>query len=340
MAIRRWLGERVGLIALFSKLSRVEVSGRDPALYLASALLFLFLLEVASGILLLLPYWPDAEHAHASIVTIMGRVPYGSLVRGVHAWASQFLVLTLIAHPFVLLLRRRYVPPGELVWLSSFVLVVIGIGLAFTGAILPWNESAYSQALVSSELAGHMPWIGEGLKYFMRGGENVNNWTLHHAYGFHTGVLPAVATFWITLHAVLWVRRAQLSTAPSLEAKIFIYPDLIVRLSAVCVFLLVLVISLATFSEPATGTAAQWTAPTSAAARPPWYFVMIHQLLKAVPTRLVGVDGASFVMGALTLLGVVAAALPLLDPRGSKLTVYSGLLLLVLYVWLTAYAFV
>jgi quinol-cytochrome oxidoreductase complex cytochrome b subunit len=299
----------------------------------------LFLLEVASGILLLLPYRPDPAHAHESIIAIIGRIPYGSLVRGVHAWASQLFVAALIVQVFNLLLRRRFRSPRELVWLAGLVLLLLGVGMAFTGTILPWNQSAYLQALVSSELIGKAPLVGGWLERLLRGGPQVSAWTLHHAYGFHTGVLPAVTTLILAAH--FWLVRGATKNDPGDEASaqtIPAYPDFLVRLAAVCVGVLVVLISLATFAPPSIGTAADLQAAVQERVQPPWYFLFLHQLVQSAPPRLLGIESAQFIIGGLSFLGIGAVALPFLDRRGSRVTLALGLVLIVLCLVLTAYA--
>jgi ubiquinol-cytochrome c reductase cytochrome b subunit len=298
--------------------------------------LFLFLLEVASGILLLLPYRPDPAAAHASVVSIVGRVPYGSLIRGVHVWSSHLFVAVLIAHLGTTLLLRRFSSPRELVWLSGLVLLALGLGMAFTGAILPWNQDAYFQARVSSEMAGKVPLIGAGLRHFLRGGDEVNAWTLHHAFGFHSGVLPAATTLLVALH-VFFEQRHPASQPPADASTIPIYPDFLVRLAVLWTGVLIVVISLATFVERPVGIPADPTAAASGAL-PPWYFLFLHQLLKAAPPRLVGLDSAEFIIGGASLLVLLAVALPFIDRRGSRLTLGIGIALGCLWVLLTGYA--
>ncbi len=334
---RQWLSARVGS-GVTERMRQATVPSRSVNHYLGGVVLFLFLLEVASGILLLLPYRPDPAHAHESMVAIIGRIPYGSLVRGVHFWASQLFVAALLVQVFGTLLLRRFRSPRELVWLVGLLLLVVGVGLAFTGAILPWNQSAYLQALVSSELIGKTPFIGGFLERLLRGGPQVSSWTLHHAYGFHTGVLPAVGTLVIAAH--VWLIRGAQKSSPQDpdEHTIPAYPDFVLRLAVLCIGALVIVISLATFAPPALGVAADLRAAAPTKVLPPWYFLFLHQLVQAAPPRLLGLESAKFIIGALSLLGLGAIALPFVDRRGSRITLGLGLGLLALCLILTAYA--
>jgi cytochrome b6 len=331
-----WFSDRVGSVAFKQRLGARKISTTNPILYIGMAIAFLFLLQVLSGILLLLPYRPDPASAHESMVSIVGRVPYGSLVRGVHVWSSQLFVFGVMLQLTVILLTRRFKPPRELVWLSGLGLLLLAVGMAFTGVILPWNQNAYMQARVSSQIVGEAPLFGPWLERMLRGGPEVGTWSLHHAYGFHTGALPALTTLVLAMHVVLVQRKPAQGTRD--ESTVPLYPDFLVRVGAVLTGVLILVVSLATFTSVPLGTAVDFTAPMPARVLPPWYFLFMHQLFRSAPPHLLGVDSAKFIMGALSFLGVGAIALPFLDRRGSRITFYLGLVLVALWALLTVYA--
>lgn len=334
-----FLSDRSGSSDLLARLRARRIPSLSVTHYLGGVVLFLFLIEVASGILLLLPYRPDPTQAHDSIVAIVGRVPYGALVRGVHAWTSHLFIAGLFLHLAAILVLRRYRPPRELVWLSGMGLLAFGLLLAFTGAILPWSQSAYLQARVSSDMVGHTPLVGGFLKELIRGGPDVSSWTLHHAFGTHTGVLPAAMTLLIGLHVVFVQRKSwpvydDEANAPTVP----VYPDFLVRLAAVCIGVLVVLISLATFVEVPVGKALEFRAFSPEEAAPPWYFLFLHQLLRAAPSTLIGVDSPKIIIGTFSLIGLAAFALPFLDRKGSRVTLVLAGVLFALWSLLTIYA--
>ncbi len=338
--LRRFVAQRIGMDSLRKALAQRETPSRDPTHYVAFVLLFLFSLAAASGILLLLEYWPGAEQAHSSIVNIVGRVPYGDLVRGVHSWSSQLLVAGLIVQLLLFVFTRRYVPPRDLVWLNLLFLLALGVGLAFTGSILPWTEQAYLGARVSSEIASRAPLFGEFLGNLLRGGREVNTWTLHHAFSFHIGVLPAAASLVMVVHAWLSYRASRVSPRSRLAPSIPVYPDFAVRLAALLVFTLAVVLTLATLARVPLDAPANQVVLSAKHARPPWYFLFVHELLELAPAQLVGVESVDFVMAALSLLALLVAALPFIDRRGSRVTFWIATVLFVLYLGLTAHALV
>lgn len=334
-AARSWLWERLGVDTLVARLSAQRVPKRSVSHYTGGVLIFLFLLQVGTGILLMLPYRVDAQHAHASVEAIVGQVPFGALMRGLHAWASHLFVATVLVHFAAALLLRSYRAPNELLWLLGLLLLVAGVGMAFTGVILPWNESGYLQARVSSEMLGQGPIFGPFVRRLLRGGEEISPWTLNHAYGFHTGVLPAVTTLLVLLHAVVVQRRA--ASSAELADGTPVYPDYVLRLAAVCVGVMSVAVTLATFVHVPTGEAADLRAVVTDVT-PPWYLLAVHDLLGHAPPWVLGVPGPKFVLGALSLVAAFIAALPVLDRRGSRITLFAGLALIALWGLLTAHA--
>jgi quinol-cytochrome oxidoreductase complex cytochrome b subunit len=315
-----WLRDRVGWGGIVAALSEYRAPRRGFVFYLGGITLFLLVIQVVTGVLLLLHYRPDAAQAHASLARIVGEIPYGNPIRGVHVWASDLFVASLVAHLFTILFRKTYTPPHEPAWLSGHVALVLGIGFAFTGAVLPWSQQAYAHARMGSELARYTPLIGERLAAFMRGGDEISPATLQHAFGFHVAALPALTTLFVGLHLFFLMRKPPiLPEEAAQKATIPLYPDFAVRLAVAWTGALVALMTLAIFFERPIGEAADPRLPTGAA-HPPWYFLPWHQVVTAAPGKLLGIEGPRFLVGAACLLGVVAVALPFLDRRGSRIT--------------------
>ena len=112
--MKAWLEDRVGWGAIRSSLAAHRAPHRSFFFYLGGITLFALLVQVASGLLLVLYYQPDAAQAYGSVQRIAGEVPYGNLVRNVHAWGADTFVACLFAHFFTVVLRRSFRPPHEL----------------------------------------------------------------------------------------------------------------------------------------------------------------------------------------------------------------------------------
>lgn len=325
MSAARWFADRLGATHIARALSKQSVPRHGFMFYLGGITLFLFLVQVASGILLTLYYQPDAAQAHASVERIVGQIPYGDLIHEVHVWAADLFVASLLAHLFTVMVRRSFRPPHELSWLSGVVLLLLGIGQAFTGAVLPWSEQAYMDARVGSEFARYVPLVGGWLHRFMRGGDEVTSATLAHAFGFHVAALPAAATLLVAGH-FFFLSRHPVAPPQAAESKpaaptIPLYPDFFLRLAVAMTGVMVLILSLAIFLPRSLGVPADPRLP-SPGAMPPWYLMPVHAIVRAAPKELLGVEGPTFLVGAACVLGLVFVALPFIDRRGSRLTAW------------------
>lgn len=327
--------DRLGWNAVVSSLGAHRAPAKSFFFYLGGVTLFLLLLQVASGILLALYYRPDPAQAFDSVERIVGEVPYGDLVRGVHLWSGDLFVAALLAHVFTILVRRSYRAPHELNWLSGAAALVVGVLMAFTGIVLPWSQQAYTHARVASDLARYMPVVGDWLHRFMRGGDEVTASTLGHAFAFHVAALPAAMTVLVAAHFFFLSRKPALLPSDDARETIPLYPDFFVREAVAWVGVFVVVMTLAVFVARPLGEAADPRLPSPPGAHPPWYFLPVHQIVRAAPRELLGVEGPRFLLGAGCFFGLIALLLPFLDRRGSRVVTYFAWLLLVVLCLLT-----
>jgi cytochrome b6 len=317
-----WLAERLGWARIEARLGRYTVSRRGFVFHLGGIALFLFLVQVVSGILLMLYYQPDPALARSSIERITGEIAYGDLVHAMHVWSGDLFVATLLLHLFSVAVRGTFRSPNELSWLSGIALLLLGVGQAFTGAVLPWTERAYTHARVGSEFARYVPLVGDWLHRFMRGGDDVTATTLSHAFGFHVALLPAAVTTVVAMHLFLLTRRPAPAPAPPTEDSLPVYPDFFVRQAVALTGVMVVLLTLAIFVERPLGPPADPRLPSPPGALPPWYFLPIHAIVRAAPKELLGIEGPRFLVGAACVVGLVLLALPFIDRRGSRVTAW------------------
>jgi len=320
-----WLDKRVGLSELekLAKKKEVPVHRHTVWYYLGGMTLFLFLVQVLTGILLLLYYRPSAEEAYESIQFLMAEVQFGWLIRSIHAWAANLMIFTLYIHLFSVLLLKAYRPPREVTWLSGIGLMGVAMGLGFTGYLLPWNQLAYFATKVGTEITGVVPLVGPFLARILRGGDEVTGATLTRFYGIHVAILPAIATILLGLHLFL-VQKQGMSVPPGVEraggAKRtmpflpnFLLRDLVGWLSALAVLA-----ALAAYFPVELGQKADPFAPAPAGIRPEWYFMFMFQTLKYLPSYILGIEGE--IVGALGfgLGGLFLLLIPFLDRRTAR----------------------
>jgi len=170
----------------------------------------LFLIQVVTGILLLMYYRPTVDQAYKSIVEISNIVPYGWLIRGMHHWAANLMIVTLFLHMFKVFISGAYKPPRDFNWVTGVILKTITLGFGFSGYLLPWSQISYWATTVGTEAFGAVPYIGENIKFLVRGGQDISQITLTRFFALHVVVLPAIAMVFLLLHFAM-IRRQGIS---------------------------------------------------------------------------------------------------------------------------------
>src|SRR3974377_506428 len=219
-SIYGWLDERLGGDDLLAPLRKkaVPLHRLSEWYFLGGIPLFLFMVQVVTGILLLLYYRPGANEAFESVQYIMTKVQFGWLIRSIHSWAANLMILTAFSHMFSVVFLRAYRKPRELTWVSGMLLLFLAMGFGFSGYLLPWNTLAFFATKVGTEITGQVPVVGHSLMVFLRGGEDVTGATLTRFFGFHVAVLPGLATLLILFHLAL-VQYFGISVPPGVEAR-------------------------------------------------------------------------------------------------------------------------
>ena len=192
---RRWRGSRDRLgwddIAHLAAKKEVPIHRYTIFYYLGGMALFLFLVQVATGILLLLYYRPSAAEAFESVQYVMAEVPFGWLIRSIHAWGANLFVGAVVLHLLSVFFLKAYRAPREMTWISGAVLLFLTLGFGFSGYLLPWNTLSYFATKVGTDVPAQIPGIGPLLSRILRGGSDVTGATLSRFYGIHVAILPA-----------------------------------------------------------------------------------------------------------------------------------------------------
>jgi quinol-cytochrome oxidoreductase complex cytochrome b subunit len=260
------------------------------------------MIQVATGILLLLYYRPSPAEAYESVQFIETQVAFGWLIRSVHSWAANLMVLAAFIHMFSVVFLHAYRRPREVTWLSGLVLLGLALAFGFSGYLLPWNETAFFATKVATDMASTVPLIGEPLARFLRGGDDVGGATLTRFFGFHVAVLPAITTLFLLVHLVL-VQKHGMSTPLSLENKpvrqIPFFPNFFLRELMTWYGAIAVLACLAALFPWELGEKADPFAPAPEGIRPEWYFLASFYTLKLVPAH-VGMVG----FGLMTIIWV------------------------------------
>ncbi len=342
--ILSWLDERFGAgsVEEFLRHKTVPLHRHTVWYYFGGMTLFLFVIQVLTGILLLLYYRPTANDAFESVQYIMTQVRFGWLVRSVHSWAANLMVFTAFVHMFSVYFLKAYRKPRELTWISGMLLLFIVLGFGFSGYLLPWNTRAFFATKVGTEMAGSIPGVGKWLLVFLRGGEEVTGATLTRFFGFHVAVLPGLATLLLAMHLLL-VQRLGMSVPPSVERAIAegreparsmpFFPNFLLRDIIGWYAALGVLGALAAIFPWELGTKANPFSSAPAGIRPEWYFLFMFQTLKYLPAKVLFLEG-EFV-GLITFGGAAAlwVVVPFLDRQvgfGRVTRFFTGLGIFVL----------
>lgn len=170
----------------------------------------LFLVLLITGILLLMYYRSTTGEAYKSVVEITNIVPLGWLVRAVHFWAGNLMIITVTLHLLKVLITGAYRPPRDFNWLTGVILFILTLLFAFSGYLLPWNQISYWATTIGTETFGTIPFIGESIKFFIRGGPEVSQITLTRFFALHVVILPLITLFFLLLHFAM-IRRQGIS---------------------------------------------------------------------------------------------------------------------------------
>ncbi|MCC7137168.1 MAG: cytochrome b N-terminal domain-containing protein [Planctomycetes bacterium] len=173
--------------------------------WLGTVTLGFFLVLCATGGVLLLLYVPSVERAYASMKDLESVVVFGSWLRGTHRAAAHLMVVAVVLHLVRVFLTGAYKKEGApgafrpLNWLVGIGLLVVTLGLSFTGYLLPWDQLAYWAVTVGTRIAASVPLVGEQARHLLLGGSSIGQPTLTRFYALHCFVLPAATlllTFW------------------------------------------------------------------------------------------------------------------------------------------------
>ena len=201
-----WLNERLGLDDIYSTVLDRKVPKNNWWFTLGSVNLFLFAIQVVTGMLLTVYYVPSPDSAYDSIQYIMNEVTGGWLIRGIHHWGASLMVLLVFIHMVHTFAYAAYKFPRELTWLSGVVLLLATLGMGFTGYLLPWNQKAYFATTVGTEIAATVPFIGDWILVALRGGTDLSAVTLARFFSVHIWWLPAIIAAVIGMHLYLVIR--------------------------------------------------------------------------------------------------------------------------------------
>src|SRR6202041_3120551 len=204
-SIGEWLDERLQIASTIRETAEHAVPRKTASWFyvFGSAAFAVFMLQIVTGILLALIYVPSAGQAWSSLQTLNHDVALGWYIRALHGWGSDFMVAIVLIHMVQVFLFGAYKYPRELTWIVGVFLLLVTLGMAFTGQVLRFDQDAYWGLGIGASIASRVPVIGPWAVNLMLGGPIIAGATLSRFFALHVFVIPGSLIAFVGLHLLL-----------------------------------------------------------------------------------------------------------------------------------------
>lgn len=282
-----WLDNRTGMRKLLHEVLYERVPGGARWRYVwGGTLVVAFVTQVITGVFLWMAYSPSTQTAWESVYYIQHDMTGGWLLRGIHHYMAHAMVILLALHLLQVVIDGAYRAPREINFVLGLVLMLLVLGLALTGYLLPWDQKGYWATKVGTELASQAPFAGPELKELAVGGTQYGHQTLTRFFALHAGVLPGLLVIVLVMHVALFRRHGLHARDPHRAPDAMFWPDQLLKDSVASLAVLVVVLAMTIYYGGAELSASADPAHLYAAARPENYFLFLFQFLKWFPGQL------------------------------------------------------
>lgn len=320
-----WIDERLGLseIVALARHKRVPQHKHSFWYYWGGISLFLFIVQLLTGILLLVYFRPGRD-AYESVRQITYDLDFGWLVRSAHSWSANLMVFAIFVHMFSAFFMKAYRNPREFGWWSGLVLLALTLVFGFSGYLLPMDELAYFATKVGLQIPSMIPGIGSAVTDLIRGGPDVGEATVQRFFALHVVILPLLFLPILLFHLFLVQKHGNAlppgeAAKPEAERKsVPFFPNFFTMDLAFWLIALNVVTILATLFPWDLGAPGDALTPTPLGIHPEWYFMSQFQLLKVLGRFIPGFTGEIFGMLLFTAILVFWAVIPLFDPASKN----------------------
>jgi quinol-cytochrome oxidoreductase complex cytochrome b subunit/mono/diheme cytochrome c family protein len=324
MGLLSWLDDRTGYRGFLHAALYEHVPGGARWRYVwGSTLVFAFSVQMITGLFLWMHYSPSATTAWESVYYLQHEMWGGWLLRGIHHYTAQVMIVLLALHMLQVIVDGAYRAPREVNFWLGLILLNVTLGLSLTGYLLPWDQKGYWATKVATSLMGVVPGLGVYLQRLAQGGPEYGNHTLTRFFALHAGLLPFLMIVLTAAHVYVFRRHGLRFKEPRHKPDSYFWPDQVLRDAVACLGVLVVVLLLCIkfgLASGSTGDPARLGAELAApadpsepygAARPEWYFLFLFQFLK-----LPFFAGHGEIYGAIVIPGVIMAILFLMPLTG------------------------
>ncbi len=275
-------------------------------------IIILFIILSMTGVLLSFYYKPTPEDAYISVKYIMNQVPYGWLIRSIHHWASNILVIFLFLHFWRVFFTGAYKFPRELIYFSGLLNMLIIFLFVFTGKLLPWDNSSYwATAIMTSELKD-LPLVGNYVRLFIRGGEDVGSGTLTRFFVAHIVLLPAIFMGIISAHIFMILYQGLSEWRTKRNNPGYTYAVLVIDLSIILfgIFAILVILSVF-FPAPLRDIADSLHQPEDI--KPSWFMLPLFKIYKLLPVEFFIFKRIEIFSVIVVIFSLLLIALPFID---------------------------
>jgi quinol-cytochrome oxidoreductase complex cytochrome b subunit len=242
---------------------------------------YLFVIEWVTGVFLMFYYEPSTGAAYGRIQDLDSVVTFGRVMRNIHRWGAEAMVVTVALHMCRVFYTGAYKPPREFNWVLGVTLLILTLALSFTGYLLPWDQLSFWAVTVGTNIVNYAPVLGPKVRFLLLGGDSVGSEALLRFYTLHVVAIPTVTALIINYHVWRVFKDGGLARSPGAQRT-----DTVVH-----TFPLVVYIELLVFVVLMAGLIAAsllFDAPLEEEANPfrpnnpskaPWYFLGLQELV-------------------------------------------------------------
>ncbi len=347
-----WTDERLDLGALqaLAKHKTVPLHAQSFWYYWGGLSLLFFLVQVFTGVLLLVYYRPGPD-AYESVRQITYNTSFGWLIRSAHSWAANLMVATVAIHMFSVYFMKAYRKPREFGWWTGMGLLGLAMVFGFSGYLLPMDQLAFFATKVGLDIPSQLPVLGPALAALVRGGFEVSEYTVQRFFALHTVILPMLFIPLLGFHLYL-VQKHGNALPPAEERKpatqrrsIAFFPNFLMKDLAMWLMAINVLAVLASLYPWDLGPQADPIQPAPVGIHPEWYFMSQFQVLKLLGDWIPGKAGEFAGLGLFTIAIIAWLVVPLYDAnsqagRRARNATYFGLLVLAVTIVTTVWGYV
>ncbi len=328
----RWFDDRTGIKETMMPLIKHPAPPKKLWSYVfGSATLFLFLLQVITGVALSLLYEPSSNNAYQSLQFITNQAKFGNVLRGIHYYGASAMIILVGIHMIRTYITASYKFPREMNWISGVFLLLFTIFMGFTGQLLRWDSSGVWSSVVAAQQLGRVPFVGTYLARLLIGGDTIGGQSLSRFFSYHVFIFPALIFIFIGFHIYL-VFKNGISEPPKAgrlvdpktyrpwyekymkEKGVPFWPNAAWRDTMISALIVIAVIVFAVvFGAPALtnppNPSIVHTSPT-----PDWYMIPFFALFALMPHS---VESIAMMLGPLLTI-ILLFSIPFISNKGER----------------------